>query len=177
MTITKINATTFMVEMAKEEIPTTSKRELAYHILSMALSDVTIDTKNCAFLLEGVETVKGEVFLLTIKAMPKRYKIKKKGDCAVYSFNSLDDFTGCITALYRQNSPLPDNSTYIMNDLYYLVFRNSVIGKSAKVTLSEYGRVIKKGHRMKGILQEYGFVLTERNSVEFIGSSFTCKEP
>lgn len=172
MTITKLNEKTLMLELLSEEIPS-STDELVYSIIEVAISTNKLDTKNCAFLLEGAETKKGAVFLLTIKSLPKRYKIKKKGDCSIYSFENLDDFTDCIKTLYKTNIPLPESSTYILNDSYYLVFRNSVIKESAKILLSEFGEETPHSRRFLGILKEYGYSLTVRNSVELIGKSFS----
>lgn len=171
MTITKLNKTTLMVEMKKEEIPKLAPKELAYHILNIAISAENIETKNCAFLLEGTETKSGAVFLLTIRCVPKRYRIKKRGECAIYAFQSLDDFLDCIKKVYKAKSPVPESSTYIMNDMYYLVFSNSVIRKASKVLISEFGKEMSKSSRLHYILKEHGHLLTKSNSVELIGST------
>ncbi len=172
MTITKINENTLMLELLKEEIPSSTEK-LVNHIIGIAVSAQKLNTDSCAFLLEGTETKKGAVFLLTVRTMPKRYKIKKKGDCAIYSFETLDNFTDCIKALYRSKLPVPESSTYIMNDLYYLMFHNSVISKSAHILLLEYGERIRHSRRFAGLLNEYGYILTNKNSVELIGESFS----
>ena len=81
-----------MLELLTEEVPCENEEELLYHILSIAVSAEHINTQNCAFLLEGVESKKGFVFLLTVKNSRRKFKIKKNLISAIYYFEKLEDF-------------------------------------------------------------------------------------
>lgn len=172
MTITRINDKTIMLELLTEEVPCENEEELLYHILSIAVSAEHINTQNCAFLLEGVESKKGFVFLLTVKNSRRKFKIKKNLISAIYYFEKLEDLLSCICALYKGNITPKMSSTYLMNDKYYLSFSNTYLPKSGKVLLSEYGNKCENTKVMQSILSEYGHLLTKRDSVSLIGESF-----
>lgn len=175
MTITRINENTLILELLQEEVPNTSNEELVYHILNIVLTTENLDTKNSAFLLEGVESQRGLVFLLTVKGKRKHYKIRKYNEVSVFSFDTLEDFISCICALYKTNSVLPQSSTYIMNDRYYLCFTGKSLDCGARVLLSEFGKQEHKGKIQLALLEEHGHMLTGRNSVSLIGQSFNSK--
>ncbi len=173
MTITRINENTLILELLREEVPKGSDKELLYHILNIAVSAENLDAKNCAFLLEGVESNRGLVFLLTVKGKRKRYKIKRYNEFSVYSFTYLDDFIACICAMYKANFNLPENCTYTMDGKYYICFLGKCLGDSVKILLSEFGEKEKYSNQLMARLREHGNVLTNRDSVRLMGESFT----
>ncbi|MCH5201956.1 MAG: adaptor protein MecA [Oscillospiraceae bacterium] len=176
MTITRINENTLILELLQEEVPNTSNEELVYHILNIVLTAENLDTKNCAFLLEVVESQRGLVFLLTVKGKRKQYKIKSYNEISVFVFDNLEDFISCICALYKTNCNLPQSSTYIMNDRYYLCFSGNPLDRGARVLLSEFGKQERKGKKQLSLLMEHGHILTSRNSINLIGQSFNSKD-
>lgn len=176
MTITRINDKTIMLELLSEEVPYKNEEDLLYHILSIAVSAEHLNTENCAFLLEGVESKKGFVFLLTIKNGRRKFKIKKNLTSSIYSFENLEDLLSCICALYKGHIIPKKSSTHIMNDKYYLSFSNTYLPKGGKVLLSEYGKKCENTQIMQSILSEYGHLLTQGDSIALIGESFTYKD-
>lgn len=172
MTITRINDKTIMLELLTEEVPQGNEEDLLYHILSIAVSAEHLNAENCAFLLEGVESKKGFVFLITIKNGRRRFKIKKNLTSAIYRFESLEDLLSCICALYKGSVTSHTSSTYLMNDRYYLSFSDTYLPKKAKVLMSEYGKKCDNPNVMQSILSEHGHLLTQGNSISLIGESF-----
>lgn len=174
MTITRINDNTLILEIDKKEFCEKNQEEMLHHILNVAVSSENLNTRNCAFLLEGVESKENLVFLLTIKNIRRTFKIKKNYPLTIYSYNGLDDFISCICALYNSNYKLPDSSTYTMDNCYYISFKNN-ISIPAHILITQYGEKIKNCNIFMGRLREYGHILTKSNSVNLIGSSFICK--
>ncbi|MGN1126675.1 MAG: adaptor protein MecA [Ruminococcus sp.] len=172
MTITRINDKTIMLELLTEEVPKGSEEDLLYHILSIAVSAEHLNAENCAFLLEGVESKKGFVFLITIKNSRRRFKIKKNLTSAIYIFENLEDLLSCICALYKGPVTSQSSSTYLMDDKYYLSFSHTYLPKGAKVLLSEYGTKCKNPTIVQSVLSEHGHLLTQGNSIALIGESF-----
>lgn len=172
MTITRINDKTIMLELLTEEVPVGNEEDLLYHILSIAISAEHLNSENCAFLLEGVESKKGFVFLITIKNSRRRFKIKKNPSSAIYKFENLEELLSCICALYKSSMTLPSSSTHLMQDKYYLSFSHTYLPKGAKILLSEYGEKCDNPLVMQSILAEHGHLLTQGNSISLIGESF-----
>ncbi|MBQ9673025.1 MAG: adaptor protein MecA [Ruminococcus sp.] len=177
MTITRINENTLMLEILPDEVPVQNEEDLLYYVMDIAVTAENLDTKNSAFLLELTHTGKGLIFMLTVKKKRKRYKIIRQNSTAVYSFERLDHFLSCITAMYRSAKLYYESSTYIMNDKYYICFCNSVVDTSARILLSEFGSEVVCPERFLTHLTEHGNILTEKNSIQLIGESLTCTEP
>lgn len=172
MTITRINENTLMLELLNEEMPKLEENELLYYVLDVALTAEKLSTTGCAFLLESTKSLKGMVFLLTVRDTRKRFKIKRKNNYTIHSFDTLDNFINCVTALHKSDYSLPESSTYTMNEKYYLCF-NGETPLSANVLMSEYGELVPQSKRYISHLKEFGNLLTARNSVSLIGKSFS----
>lgn len=165
-----------MLEFLNEELYDLREDELLYYVMNLAIVSEHLDADKSAFLLEGAKSGKGMVFLLTVRNKRKRYKIKKQGIVSIYSFDTLNDFINCILALYKSDIKNSQNSTYIMNNRYYICFWGRPVNKKTKVLLWEYGREEPSPSLFMGTLKEHGHMLTNKNSIGLIGESFSCTD-
>jgi len=156
-------------------------KDLFFDMLQEAEKEIGFVTKDYKIMIEALATYDGHFVLTVTRSLPniskptqKKLHVKRKStscscSCAIYSFNSFDDFCNlcsCFSDSFvkKLNKYCTHSKLYLYQSTYYLVIKrdastDNVFSKSFNSLLSEFSTSITYSELFERKLLEYGNVI------------------
>lgn len=169
-------------------------QDLFYNMLDKAEREIGFETKNYKLMIEAIATTTGNFILTVTRFMPDKEqtkipKAKRKLttplSCAIYSFNSFDDYLELCRYLHTcildgSYTGFKNTTLYKYNSKYYLCIsfsKNSLKKfKSLHCSIIEFGTYISNSDLFKSKLLEYATPIFETNAIKRTVEYFICKK-
>lgn len=163
----------FSVTFETLNISDLHSRKVLKEILCYASIQTGISLKNKKILIEAMQYEQGCILLITLTDKNRKrkiYRIKNRSDLYIFTFDNVDNFLGCIKAIYNINENRYSSSAFVSNNRYYLVIQPTATLKSKYLqTITEFSTGIKRGKINFEILKEHSSVISSQNAIELIG--------
>ncbi|MBO4293377.1 MAG: adaptor protein MecA [Clostridia bacterium] len=152
-------------------------------ILNKAEKDFGFHTKDCRLLIEAFSSL-DEVYVFTItkfssKKKKTALKLKKQNNksfsnCAVYKFDSFEEFCNLCEMINGSNVPLGNIckkiSLYFYNDTYYLIFSKLNLSyrnfRKLFSLISEFATAVTKPFHFGAKVMEFGKPIIKQNALK-----------
>lgn len=148
--------------------------KILFRLMNIACTKSGIDTKGKSVMLEAVPYIGGCILLISVSQKPhkrKKYRIQRIMEYPCYRFDSAEVMLSAIEKLYNCESLFYNNSVYVQNDVYYLVFDYPVVSDKALQILSEYANKCKGTKAFIARLHESAKKLSSGNAIVHIGAA------
>lgn len=149
-------------------------KKIISRLLNLARTSGSIDSSNKTILCEALKSDDGCVLLVSFNEdnnTRKKYRIKRIREYPCYRFLCAEDLLTAIEKLYSTDLFFYNNSAYLYNDCYYLVFDYPVVARKTHKILSEYGTAVKGTKPFVARLHESALALSQGNAIVHIGTS------
>lgn len=170
---------------------------LFFDMLDQAEKEVGFVARDCNIRLEALATSNGNFILTVTKVLPeaektnniprKKIKVKRKmsnmtsGTCAVFEFNSFDNFCDYGTSLTSSllekiHKSIGVSKLYLYNNRYYLILDEIVEDvsfiKSFCASILEFGKLISNSKIHINKIMEHGKVIIKKDAISFCNAGF-----
>ena len=136
MTIEKLNASKVLISLCDEDLQNfrlnigemsfcnECSRRVLLRLLQLAGREAGVDSAGKTALIEALPLKNGCLLLVTFadKSKRKTYKAKRIKHKVVYVFDNAEDLLCAAEALYQRNIKPCQNSLFIYEDSYYVIF-------------------------------------------------------
>ncbi len=147
-------------------------KKIIGRLLDLACKSQGLSTKDKSVVLEALPYCDGCVFLISIndRKKRKRYRIKKINSYPCYKFSDCETFLCAVKALHSSKIFFYNNSAYMKDNCYYLVFDYPLLSVKAQAMLCEYAKLTAASMPFVARLKESATVLSVGNAIANIGS-------
>ncbi len=131
----------FQLDFSTLELSDPHSKKVLSRLCSLACASSSIKTKDKIVVLEALENGDGIILLLSVKEKGdtrKKYRIKRVKTYPCYVFENVEHLLSAIEKLCETNTLFYNNSLFLYNNLYYLVFDYPLITKSSQKILYEF---------------------------------------
>lgn len=165
-------------------------------VLDQAEKEIGFITKDCQIKLEALATSSGNFVLTVTRILPstntdsskRKVKVKRKStsnikcnNCAIFSFDTFDDFydygVSLTSSLSKQIKDLIGNTKlYLYNNTYYLIIDklpdNLEFVKLFSSSLLEFGKFVSDSNTYKNKIIECGEIIIKKNAILCYNNKF-----
>lgn len=165
-------------------------------VLDQAEKEIGFITKDCQIKLEALATSSGNFVLTVTRILPstntdsskRKVKVKRKStsnikcnNCAIFSFDTFDDFydygVSLTSNLSKQIKDLIGNTKlYLYNNTYYLIIDklpdNLEFVKLFSSSLLEFGKFVSDSNTYKNKIIECGEIIIKKNAILCCNNKF-----
>lgn len=182
MTIEQLDSTKVLISLCSEDMEdfklkfndmsfcSEHSKRILLRLLQLACSKAGVSFERKTVLMEALPHNSGCLLLLTMmeKNRRKTYKVKKIKEHPCFVFENAEELLSAAENLQTRGVSLRDNSLWVLDGKYYLMFNYPFVSRDVCALLREYSR--RANYTFVGIsrIKETGKLLCDGNALGII---------